>query len=646
MRKIILFTLFLILLIFASFISIKGTTELQLYDIYIEEGVGNDTYLYDDNYEVVSGQVDWNREGTYKVIYEDSLNNNYYKNVNVLPKKDNNYYIYKNKEVNIDVDKNNLIEDIYYISESSFYIISNYQMPDPTAPDQEKISVMYYENNQFKWEYRYYKFSRFVSASLYNENIIVIGLVYNENNYYINSIVLFEITKDRQIIKSREIVCDKPCFVYNLYIDNDIIYLITNTNGNKYDYEKYKKDEKSRLVILKVNYKTFQIIDGITNYEIDNYFIVDTSYYDRRLTINIMFKEKQGIFTNCIYEYNDKLEFQNKYYFSITNKDYIGHQVTGTEICFYSIDHSVNSNCVKIEYLHNNIENKNILLDLYNVYYINDIEVVSIDGNEIYFSLKQKTANKSYFLGYCKVSSFNGVTYFNTTVEENNVIKSKITNGQLINIYNENNKTYCKTLKLLEIQTIQSIDKNQNIKQKKLKANCKELNKYKYDITSNTNKFGLYKDIYIYTDKDYNIYYLEDTYEVKLNCNIENNNTYQKGYILSFNGEGILNGIEISNNFTLNNIGKYQLVIEGYNETEIIIFSIDELTITPIYTSPISFNINSVNIKTDSYNNEQYIDYKYEFITKDNSKEIVPIALTILCVGIIGFLFMRKKAWK
>jgi len=644
MRKIILFTLFLILLIFASFISIKGTTELQLYDIYIEEGVGNDTYLYDDNYEVVSGQVDWNREGTYKVIYEDSLNNNYYKNVNVLPKKDNNYYIYKNKEVNIDVDKNNLIEDIYYISESSFYIISNYQMPDPTAPDQEKISVMYYENNQFKWEYRYYKFSRFVSASLYNENIIVIGLVYNENNYYINSIVLFEITKDRQIIKSREIVCDKPCFVYNLYIDNDIIYLITNTNGNKYDYEKYKKDEKSRLVILKVNYKTFQIIDGITNYEIDNYFIVDTSYYDRRLTINIMFKEKQGIFTNCIYEYNDKLEFQNKYYFSITNKDYIGHQVTGTEICFYSIDHSVNSNCVKIEYLHNNIENKNILLDLYNVYYINDIEVVSIDGNEIYFSLKQKTANKSYFLGYCKVSSFNGVTYFNTTVEENNVIKSKITNGQLINIYNENNKTYCKTLKLLEIQTIQSIDKNQNIKQKKLKANCKELNKYKYDITSNTNKFGLYKDIYIYTDKDYNIYYLEDTYEVKLNCNIENNNTYQKGYILSFNGEGILNGIEISNNFTLNNIGKYQLVIEGYNETEIIIFSIDELTITPIYTSPISFNINSVNIKTDSYNNEQYIDYKYEFITKDNSKEIVPIALTILCVGIIGFLFMRKKA--
>ena len=67
------------------------------------------------------------------------------------------------------------------LAENSFYVISNYQIEEPTGPDQEKISVIYYEDYQYKWEYRYYKYSRYVSGCLNNDNIVITGLVYNEN---------------------------------------------------------------------------------------------------------------------------------------------------------------------------------------------------------------------------------------------------------------------------------------------------------------------------------------------------------------------------------------------------------------------------------------------------------------------------------
>ena len=181
---------------------------------------------------------------------------------------------------------------------------------------------------------------------------------------------------------------------------------------------------------------------------------MDTSYYDRRLTINVLLKEKQGIFTNCIYEYNDTLQYVNKYYFSINNKDYLGHQVTKDELCFFSIDNTVNKNCVKIEYLNSGVDNKNITLDLYNTYYINYIQVVNVDGNNIYFSLNNKTNITSYFLGFCKINSVYNVSYFTTSPEEINVLKVKCANGLLLQMYNKQNNLYSRIMDLIEINTV------------------------------------------------------------------------------------------------------------------------------------------------------------------------------------------------
>ena len=156
--------------------------------------------------------------------------------------------------------------------------------------------------------------------NLHNNNLIVTGIVYNADNNYINTIVIFEITKDRQIIKTREISSDKSCYCHGMYLYENNIYLVTTTSGNKFDYSKYKQDYDNRLVILKLDYSTFKIVDGVANEQLSNFYVVGTSFYNMRIAINIGYKTNitvnNVIMTNCIYEYNDNLEFINNYYYN------------------------------------------------------------------------------------------------------------------------------------------------------------------------------------------------------------------------------------------------------------------------------------------------------------------------------------------
>ena len=643
MKKITLFLFTIIFLLLLATPNTNCITNLELPSFYIEEGIGDNSLLENKDLELISGYVEWGRSGTYKVVYQDSNNNVYTKKIIVLP-NDNEYYtITKEREINIQISSFHNVIDVFYISDSSFYIISNYQNEEENGLDHEKISVCYYENYTYKWEYRYYKYSKYVSGVLYNDNLIITGLVYNDNNYYINSIVLFEITKERSVIKSREIKSNSSCFVHNVFIDNDNIYLITNANGNMFDYETLKKDNINRLVIFKINYKTFKIIEAVVNDTLENFIVVDASYYDRRITVNVLLRENKGIYTNCIYEYNDELEFINEYYFSLLNKDYLGHQVTSSELCIYTINNFEKEKYVTIEYLNFNVDNKQITLDLQNNYVINNIKVVHVDGNSIYFSMHNKSNITSNFIGYCKVESTNDVTYYPNTSESINIIETKICNNLLTQLYYKDGELYTRIENFVYIRSVKVESEKLLENIKKVYVNFIEINKEQYYINFNKSLFGLYKDLYIFTDNYDNTYILQDEVTLKFDCNINNNEVYQIGQKLLFNGEGLLNGDEIKSEYIINDVGKYQLVISGLNETKIILFEVKDLTLKPITYNKMNNLIESVEIKNHSNMKSNDVTINYDYVNKDNTKQVIPLAITILCFGIIGFFFVRKK---
>lgn len=646
-KKIILFFLF-ISLFFLININVNGESITILPKKYIQINIGDDDLIEENNLEIVSGVVDWDKVGSYFITYKDRLDNIYKKEFIVFQDYNNQYFLNKEAEHEINLLSNNEILDVFYVSSSSYYLISNYQEEDETYYDQEKICVTFYENNEYKWEYHYYKYSRYSYGYLYNNNLIITGLVYNENNNYINTIVLFEITPNREIIKTREIRSNTSCFCYGLNVYNNNIFLITSTSGNQGDYLQYKKDNDHRLVILKLSYNNFKILDGKTDNTFSNYSVIDSSFYDSRIAINISFKENIKInnvsFSNAIIEYTDLLEYYNCYYYSLYNKDYYGCQITQTDVCVFLIDNSINKNCITIQYLNNDINNKQVSLDLETKYNVNRINVFNIDKNNIYLSMYYHQGNNDYFLGFAKVCSEKGVSYYPVTTTEKRVIKTKICDGIIKNLYYNNDLLYYESYNLIEILSNFNQHKDYDLLEKTVKVNGIDANLINYFNNVDLNLYGEYNNILFLEDQFNNEYVLEEIYNLYLQTNIKQNEQYQIGYNLSFNGEATLNGVAINNNFKVNDIGNYLLIIKGKNNvSKTISFSIDELTMVNEPIESDKFCVNKVETYNKLIEDTSYINNNISIESSNGYETIIPIVIIMFIVSVMMFIIVRKK---
>ena len=151
----IFFVLFIFVIV--NVVTVKGETIVELPKEYVQVGIGHDDLIFEDNLTVISGYVNWDLEGNYTITYNDRLNNIYKKEFVIIEGIDNQYLLNEGKEHVVPFSNIDEIIDVFYINDVSYYIVSNYQEEDPTSPDQEKICITYFENDKFKWEYRYYK---------------------------------------------------------------------------------------------------------------------------------------------------------------------------------------------------------------------------------------------------------------------------------------------------------------------------------------------------------------------------------------------------------------------------------------------------------------------------------------------------------
>lgn len=648
-KKITVF-LFSILLILLLIINVKANAEsiTILPKDYLLVNLGNDSYLTHPSLTIISGDVDWNKTGTYTITYEDYNKNIHKKDYVIIQNKNEQYFLENNIENEIPFANISEVEDVFYLSSESYYIIYNYQVEDPTYYDQEKVAVSFYENNSYKWTYSYYKYSRYVSGYLLNDNLIIAGKVYNENNNYNNSIVLFEITKEREIIKQREIESNFSCSCYGIHYYENYLYLVTSTKGNSLDYNKIKTSNEEQLVILKIDYESFKIYEGKAESAISNFRIIDTSFYDYRITINIAYKENIMInnveYTNCIYEYDERLQLQNQYHFSLKNKDYITYQVTKNDVCFFSIDHSVNSEYVKVQYLNNEIDIKIIELSRENMYNINDIKVITVNENDIYMMLNSKKLNKKNFLGFAKINTFDGVKYFSVTPSEISVLNSKVYNNNIYNTYIKDNKLYNKIYNLIEIIASTFENSNYNITKKTVIVNGQKTALTNYFDNTNYKKYGIYHNVLKTKDGNNNAYYVDEIINVNAKVNVANNEVYQIGYKLCFNGEAILNGKKIKSDYIINDIGNYQLIIYGENVDEMTYyFDISDLTISSSIKQPVDFEIVEITNTNQVYKNKPTNTSTIEYNVKQNYSEVIPLVISILSFGILSFIMLRKK---
>ena len=87
----------------------------------------------------------------------------------------------------------------------------------------------------------------------------------------------------------------------------------------------------------------------------------------------------------------------------------------------------------------------------------------------------------------------------------------------------------------------------------------------------NISDFGNYEILYNNTFLDYDFYYHLNNI-VDIDCNIENNNSYQSGIILNFNShDAYLDGLKITSGQEVTSLGGHQLLLKGYQTEDVII---------------------------------------------------------------------------
>ena len=139
-------------------------------------------------------------------------------------------------------------------------------------------------------------------------------------------------------------------------------------------------------------------------------------------------------------------------------------------------------------------------------------------------------------------------------------------------------------------------------------------------------------------------YYLCDIINIDLKKNVENEEVYQTGYKLSFNGYGKLNGEEINDGFIVEDIGKYLLEIEGENvEKELVSFTISQLSINSIPMEKVDLEVLKPAFIYGTKEDSSSVETRCEFEVKENYDNIVPLVISIISFGILSLILMRKK---
>lgn len=213
---------------------------------------------------------------------------------------------------------------------------------------------------------------------------------------------------------------------------------------------------------------------------------------------------------------------------------------------------------------------------------IDDYCILGMKMNKYYYAILTRRELKIYDYNKNKLL-YNGLYNFNMEVNDVKCTKNYIyfiNNNQIIKsiFYNDIYSNYIFSYDDFELNNIN----------KELDGLPKRftLQDIFYDDPYDPLVYGKY-DLIL----DYGEFIIKSQIEVQKRCNVTNGYLYPTGYKLEFSGKGYLNGTEIYNNHQITTPGNYQLVLEGFNDKDIIDFVIDDMDIKFIEEDNKNWNI-------------------------------------------------------
>ena len=483
--------------------------------------------------------------------------------------------------------------------------------------------IAFYENDDLKWYNvnEMFKGGEYVSAVINSKKIILIGK--DTKNSFI-----CEYSLNGSILKTKQFIYKNEFKFQEIYLGNNKYFITGDTNSNDFTGG---NENNTIAFVIEMNI-TYEITDKCIFGNKGNNILIDSIEFDDEICL-LMKIQGEGFFSYNMNPYmiitcdkrmnlsiNESVDLENPD-FMRTDKDKIyvfSCDKMNSSVSRISMEKGLNNAKKTIYYSTNKtniITNYDVKYDFTNGIWGTSVEysqgekrtheyVIRNQKDEIisnFFKNNQKGLNKSIYL-----------------------IKGFIYNLGLEIKYNNWNINVSKMIyiKLKGSDCFFNGIRGSN--------DTKELNDDLFGIYDGEIKYK-FNDFYVCADGK--VY-------VPLRINITNNSSYNKGLELTFNGQGILNGMTIESGYVINEIGNYVLEINGHNDTKYFHFYVKDMINeeNEVKYKRLDFEVKSEEKKINNENEVKNID------NKKVDKKVFIASLVCVAVGFsVSFIKFRRK---
>lgn len=640
----------LIVIIGLTLIRTKANIKTRNELLVCEVDVGSAIDLALENCILISGEVDWNEIGDYVVTYFDKQEEVYFDRlIKIVSTRDleKGLEIYTSK-LHCENEATYNTRDFLEISPGKYFLCGSVDYHEPIKLMefiQEYAFLRYYENDTLVWEKIFPEYSYIVRIEKSSQGILCFMAYFEENQ---SDLKVLEINQSGKVLREKVISGNDYDYAEDMIVINNDIYLVASSYSTTGDIMTNYLDQRF-IVLLSLDYLTLTIKNKINLGNSGYNLFRDLEYnnYLEKLTIVIEASGKEGILlTNSggrdgvfLINLNMNLKMENYYHLNLYD------QFTFLYVSGYNVFIATTSLDMKT---------------IRGLLYTTDMRLMnsftySLDGKALDCrKLRQKDEKKFTIILNERSGgtlSYLGILNYVNTVE---VLFNEASDYMVQFGY----KTLDNNIYLIGGNDDEIIDVINYISIKGIKYNTylaefETYNAYAYQVnreeiftTGNLrsgNVFGKYLEKYSY-DLPYVSLIVSDKYYIQEKINIINDEIYDVGIKLTFNGDGYLNDDKIDNNFVVDKEGTYSLMVVGSNARKIINFTVKNLCVYSEEKEVPELEISDYKLEKRASVNDPIISTENNFVIIEDSSAIVfAVIIATVIIAITIFIPIKRR---
>jgi hypothetical protein len=552
-------------------------------------GVGDNALLAEDDYLLQQPQVNWQQPGSYLAdYYAPSLHSGLTREIEILSKSALLQGLVFLTEIGAADASGFYLKDIEYLSRNEYFLYGGKDTGYYPYQTQEMACFPYlafYRDGMLVWE-KYFQKERYgyiKDACLTEKGIALIGEY--DTSAQKRNIFVCEIDKNQEIHYFREIHGSNDDYASRIYYEGGYLYLFGKTTSTDLDYRRYIETTDdiyvAKLSLTDHAYYTFNLL-GNEGDDIlyDALLLNDRLYLFCRFRGNGYYYNPSGYAKDfdAIIFLEDDLDIGSWISLSGKEPENDPHFFAFKERIYLA---SYGSSKLRLQIYDPELlelPTKTITVPTGNII---NCHLLSSDDLILATISITETGRKHLHL-------FRFGEELNPHVQTTNEISASANHLHnffqdedgflLLPIFSRSQKrVYFLSYENYRLEEEQISNQDYTKYSTALFFNDKSVKKELIRSDIPANPFGEYRELYRYrlNNKDF---YFEDVYLFHLKTSIRNHEVYDVGLILTFNGEGFLNGAKTATGTRIATPGHYLLEIVSASKTETLAFSVQALS--------------------------------------------------------------------